>query len=66
MYSLLRQLEGPVLIVGRWENPVGRSRRYYSFTSTGREEYGRLVHEVRPFLDSVARSIDEIVAEVYR
>jgi hypothetical protein len=34
-------------------------------TDAGREEYARLVEEVRPFLDSVKASIDEIVHEVY-
>jgi PadR family transcriptional regulator, regulatory protein PadR len=65
MYPLLRQLEGRGLIEGSWEHPERRSRRYYSLTSEGREEYARLVEEVRPFLDSVKASIDEIVNEVY-
>ena len=65
MYPLLRQLEGRGLIEGRWEHPERRSRRYYSITDTGREEYERLHGEVRPLLDSIARSIDEIVREVY-
>ena len=65
MYPLLRQLEERELIEGSWEHPERRSRRYYSLTASGREEYDRLVRDVRPFLDSVARSIDEIVAEVY-
>jgi PadR family transcriptional regulator PadR len=65
MYPLLRQLEARELIEGRWEHPERRSRRYYSITRSGRAEYRRLVKEVRPFLDSVARSIEEIVREVY-
>jgi len=65
MYPLLRQLEGRGLIEGRWEHPERRSRRYYSLTGEGRAEYARLVEEVRPFLDSVKSSIDEIVREVY-
>ena len=65
MYPLLRQLEARGLVEGRWEHPERRSRRYYSLTTEGRREYRRLVKEVRPFLDSIARSIDEIVAEVY-
>ena len=65
MYPLLRKLEAQGLIEGQWEHPERRSRRYYSMTDAGREEYERLVKEVRPFLDSVARSIDEIVQEVY-
>jgi PadR family transcriptional regulator PadR len=65
MYPLLRQLEGRGLIEGTWEHPERRSRRYYSITKGGREEYRRLVREVRPLLDSIARSIDDIVREVY-
>ena len=65
MYPLLRHLEGDGLIEGRWEHPERRSRRYYSLTPAGRREYRRLRKEVRPFLDSVGRSIDEIVGEVY-
>ena len=65
MYPLLRSLESRELIEGNWEHPERRSRRYYSITAEGRIEYERLVVEVRPFLDSVARSIGEIVREVY-
>jgi PadR family transcriptional regulator PadR len=65
MYPLLRQLESRGLIQGEWEHPERRTRRYYSLTEEGRAEYARLVEEVRPFLDSVKTSIDEIVREVY-
>lgn len=65
MYPLLRQLESRGLIAGEWEHPERRTRRYYSLTKDGRMEYERLVEEVRPFLDSVKTSIDEIVREVY-
>jgi PadR family transcriptional regulator, regulatory protein PadR len=65
MYPLLRQLESRGLIEGQWEHPERRSRRYYSITEEGQAEYARLVEEVRPFLDSVKSSIDEIVREVY-
>src|SRR3954462_7064475 len=65
MYPLLRQLEERRLIEGSWEHPERRSRRYYSITKEGKAEYDRLVRDVRPFLDSVASSIDMIVNEVY-
>src|SRR5437764_2314255 len=65
MYPLLRTLEERGLIEGRWEHPERRSRRYYSLTDAGRAEYERLLHDARPFLDSVARSIEEIVREVW-
>lgn len=66
MYPLLRRLEQRALIAGQWEHPERRTRRFYSITAEGSEEYERLLGEVRPFLDSVARSIDDIVREVYR
>jgi DNA-binding PadR family transcriptional regulator len=65
MYPLLRQLESKGLIKGDWEHPERRSRRFYELTEEGRTEYRSLVEEVRPFLDSVKSSIDEIVHEVY-
>ena len=65
MYPLLRQLESRGLIEGKWEHPERRTRRYYSITEDGQAEYARLVDDVRPFLDSVSASIDEIVREVY-
>jgi DNA-binding PadR family transcriptional regulator len=65
MYPLLRQLESRGLIEGQWEHPERRSRRYYSLTAEGREEYESLRKDARPFLDSVKSSIDEIVREVY-
>jgi PadR family transcriptional regulator PadR len=65
MYPLLRSLEARGLIEGKWEHPERRSRRYYSITKAGRKEYERLVNEARPFLESAAKSIDEIIREVY-
>jgi PadR family transcriptional regulator, regulatory protein PadR len=65
MYPLLRKLEAAGLIEGDWEHPERRTRRFYSLTAAGGKEYARLREEVRPFLDSVARSIDDIVGEVY-
>ncbi len=65
MYPLLRRLEEEGLIEGQWEHPERRTRRFYSLTKGGRKEYKRLLEESRPFLESVSRSIDEIVREVY-
>ena len=65
MYPLLRRLEESGLIEGQWEHPERRTRRFYSITKKGRAEYKRLVEEVRPFLESVGRSIEQIVDEVY-
>src|SRR3954471_10420725 len=65
MYPLLRQLEERGLIEGSWEHPDRPSRRYSSLTDQGEEEYHRLVNDTRPFLDSMLRSVEEIVREIY-
>ena len=65
MYPLLRRLESQGLITGHWEHPERRTRRLYSITDEGREEYGRIRDEVEPFLESVQQSIGAIRREVY-
>jgi DNA-binding PadR family transcriptional regulator len=65
MYPLLRRLESQGLISGHWEHPERRTRRIYSITDEGRDEYGRIRDEVEPFLDSVQQSIGAIRREVY-
>jgi DNA-binding PadR family transcriptional regulator len=65
MYPLLRDLEGRGMIEGDWEHPDKRTRRFYSITPAGEEEYRRLVEEIEPFLDSVIDSVTLIKREVY-
>ncbi|MGI8460509.1 MAG: PadR family transcriptional regulator [Solirubrobacterales bacterium] len=65
MYPLLRELEGRGLIEGRWEHPDRRTRRFYAITPAGRKEYKRLRKELKPFLDSVIRSVGLIESEIY-
>ena len=65
MYPLLRRLEGQGLIEGQWEHPERRTRRVYSITDEGREEYARIREEVEPFLDSMQQSIAAIRREVF-
>lgn len=65
MYPLLRELESQEMIVGRWEHPDRRSRRFYEITPAGEAEYERLKAEVEPFLDSVVRSVTLIKGELY-
>jgi len=65
IYPLLRELESKGMIAGSWEHPDRRTRRYYSITDAGREEYRRLVAELEPFLDSVIRSVGLIKREIY-
>jgi PadR family transcriptional regulator, regulatory protein PadR len=65
IYPLLRELEGAGLIEGRWEHPEKRSRRLYTVTDQGREEYTRLRAGIEPFLDSIIRTITLIKREIY-
>jgi len=65
MYPLLREMESNGMILGKWEHPDKRTRRFYEITKDGEAEYGRLLTEVEPFLDSVIRSVTLIKREVY-
>jgi PadR family transcriptional regulator PadR len=66
IYPLLRELEGGGLIEGRWEHPEKRSRRLYTVTEKGHEEYARLRDGLEPFLDSIVKTIGLIKREIYR
>jgi DNA-binding PadR family transcriptional regulator len=65
MYPLLRELEAAGLIEGRWEHPEKRSRRLYTVTERGQEEYVRLMAGIEPFLDSIIKTISLIKQEIY-
>jgi PadR family transcriptional regulator len=64
MYPLLRSLEQRHLIVGEWEHPERRSRRFYRITGAGADERDRLVGQVSPRLDRVASAVDAIRREL--
>ena len=66
MYPLLRELESGGLIEGRWEHPEKRSRRLYTVTDKGRDEYARLREGIEPFLDSIIQTITLIKQEIYK
>jgi len=65
MYPLLRELEAAGKIEGQWEHPDKRTRRFYSITDSGREEYQRLRDELEPFLETMAETILLIKREIY-
>jgi len=65
MYPLLRELEAKGRIEGRWEHPDRRTRRFYSITPAGEEEYARLRDELGPFLESMIRTVTLIQREIY-
>jgi PadR family transcriptional regulator PadR len=65
MYPLLRQLEADGKIEGQWEHPDKRTRRFYSITDSGRDEYERLRAELEPFLETMEQTIRLIRREIY-
>jgi PadR family transcriptional regulator len=64
MYPLLKALESRGLVVGEWENPERRSKRYYSITRAGEAERRRLAHELAPRLERIQASIQSIRDEL--
>lgn len=66
IYPLLRELESKGFIEGQWEHPEKRSRRFYSITDPGRDEYKRLRSAVKPFLDTIVEGVKLIEQEIYK
>ncbi len=65
IYPLLRRLEERGFIVGEWEHPTKRSRRYYRITDAGRERLERIKTGMLPYLDTLAGSIARLRRELY-
>lgn len=64
MYPLLRSLEAGGCIVGEWEHPERRSRRFYRITPEGEAERERLAERVGARLDAIADGIERIRREL--
>jgi len=64
MYPLLRDLEARGLVVGEWEHPERRSRRFYRLADAGEAERERLAGQVAPHLDAVAASVEALRQEL--
>jgi len=64
MYPLLRTLEAEGLIVGEWEHPERRSRRFYKLTDAGTRQRDALVAELGPRLDELAVAVDLLRREL--
>jgi len=65
IYPLLRRLEERGFIVGEWEHPTKRSRRYYRITDDGRARLDRIKTGMLPYLDMLAGSIARLRSELY-
>jgi PadR family transcriptional regulator, regulatory protein PadR len=65
IYPLLRRLEERGFVVGEWEHPTKRSRRFYRITDDGRRRLERIKAGMLPYLDTLAGSIDRLRTELY-
>jgi PadR family transcriptional regulator, regulatory protein PadR len=65
IYPLLRRLEERGFIVGEWEHPTKRSRRYYRVTDAGHARLDRIKDHMLPYLDTLAGSIARLRSELY-
>jgi DNA-binding PadR family transcriptional regulator len=65
IYPLLRRLEDRGFIVGEWEHPTKRSRRFYRITDEGRARLNRIKAGMLPYLDTLAGSIARLRTELY-
>jgi PadR family transcriptional regulator, regulatory protein PadR len=65
IYPLLRRLEERGFIVGEWEHPTKRSRRFYRITDEGRRRLERIKSGMLPYLDTLAGSIARLRTELY-
>jgi PadR family transcriptional regulator, regulatory protein PadR len=65
VYPLLRRLEERGFIIGEWEHPTKRSRRYYRITDEGVQRLERIKSAMLPYLDMVAASVARLRNELY-
>jgi DNA-binding PadR family transcriptional regulator len=65
IYPLLRRLEERGFITGEWDHPTKRSRRLYRITPAGRERLARIKHNMLPYLELLAASVERLRGELY-
>lgn len=65
VYPLLRRLEEKGYVVGEWERPETRSRRFYRITPSGEEKYAEIKANMEEHLLRVKRAIESLHEEIY-
>jgi PadR family transcriptional regulator, regulatory protein PadR len=65
IYPLLRRLEERGFVVGEWEHPTKRSRRFYRITPEGRARLDRIKSTMLPYLEMLAGSVARLRRELY-
>jgi DNA-binding PadR family transcriptional regulator len=65
VYPLLRRLEEKGYVVGEWERPETKSRRFYRITPVGEEKYAEIKANMEEHLLRVKRAIESLHEEIY-
>jgi DNA-binding PadR family transcriptional regulator len=65
VYPLLRRLEEKGYLVGEWEDPDTRSRRFYTITPRGEEKYEEMQGRFEGHLLRVKGAIEALQEEIY-
>jgi PadR family transcriptional regulator PadR len=65
VYPLLRRLEEKGYLVGEWEDPDTRTRRFYSITPRGEEKYEEIKGRFEGRLLRVKGAIEALQEEIY-
>jgi DNA-binding PadR family transcriptional regulator len=65
IYPLLRRLEEKGYVVGEWERPETRSRRFYRITPEGEEKYAEIKARFEGHLLRVKGAVEALHAEIY-
>ena len=65
IYPLLRRLEEKGYVVGEWEKPDTRSRRFYTITPRGEEKYTEIKGRFEGHLLRVKGALETIHEELY-
>ncbi len=65
VYPLLRRLEEKGYVVGEWERPDTRSRRFYRITPSGEVKYAEIKTNMEEHLLRVKRAIESLHEEIY-
>ena len=65
VYPLLRRLEEKGYLVGEWEDPDTRTRRFYSITPRGEEKYEEMKGRFEGHLLRVKSAIESLQEEIY-
>src|SRR5918994_1182934 len=65
IYPLLRRLEEKGYVVGEWEKPDTRSRRFYTITPRGEEKYTEIKGRFEGHLLRVKGAVELLHEELY-